>query len=130
MIQLTNRLITVPQDYLSQIYNLNVLEQKQKQDHSLHIQTLYMSASLVNCTWSDMTLVISVVTSSISVSESVRAVFQTLRKLDTHWNTQKDNSFYSLIPRPLPNFISQPWRKIGRKPGIIATSRAGNGGHG
>ena len=24
---------------------------------------------------------------------------------------------YSLIPRPLPDFISQPWRKIGRRPG-------------
>ena len=24
----------------------------------------------------------------------------------------------SLVPRPLPDFISQPWRKIGRRPGI------------
>ena len=23
----------------------------------------------------------------------------------------------SLVPRPLPDFISQPWRKIGRRPG-------------
>ena len=30
---------------------------------------------------------------------------------------------YSLVSRPLPDFISQPWRKIGRRPGIIATSR-------
>ena len=30
----------------------------------------------------------------------------------------------SLVPRPLPDFISQPWwRKIRRRPGIIATSR-------
>ena len=24
----------------------------------------------------------------------------------------------SLVPRPLPDFILQPWRKIGRRPGI------------
>ena len=36
----------------------------------------------------------------------------------------------SLVPRPPPDFISQLWRKIGRRPGIIATSRARNGGHG
>ena len=27
----------------------------------------------------------------------------------------------SLVPRPLRDFISQPWRKIGRRPGIITT---------
>ena len=36
----------------------------------------------------------------------------------------------SLVPRPLPDFISQPWRKIGRRPGTITTSRTGNGGLG
>ena len=36
----------------------------------------------------------------------------------------------SLIPRPLPDFISQPWRKIRRRPGIIATLRTENGGLG
>ena len=36
----------------------------------------------------------------------------------------------SLVPRPLPDFISQPWRKIGRRPGIKTTSRTGNGGLG
>ena len=36
----------------------------------------------------------------------------------------------SLIPRPLPDFISQLWRRIRRRPGIIATSWAGNGGLG
>ena len=35
--------------------------------------------------------------------------------------------YYSLIPRPLPDFILQLWR---RSSGIIATSRAGNGGLG
>ena len=35
-------------------------------------------------------------------------------------------SFYSLVPRPLPDFISQLWRKIGRRPGTITTSRTGN----
>ena len=34
----------------------------------------------------------------------------------------------SLVPRPLPDFISQPWRKIGRRPGTNNTSRTGNGG--
>ena len=36
----------------------------------------------------------------------------------------------SLIPRPLPDYISQPWRKIGRRPGIKTMSRTGNGGLG
>ena len=36
----------------------------------------------------------------------------------------------SLVPRPLPDFISQPWRKIGRRPCTITTSRTGNGGLG
>ena len=36
----------------------------------------------------------------------------------------------SLIPRPLPDFISQPWRKIERRPGIIAMPQIGNGGLG
>ena len=34
----------------------------------------------------------------------------------------------SLVPRPLPDFISQPWRKIGRSPEIKTMSRTGNGG--
>ena len=34
----------------------------------------------------------------------------------------------SLVPRPLPDFVSQPWRKIGRRPGTNTTSRTGNGG--
>ena len=29
----------------------------------------------------------------------------------------------SPVPRPLPDFISQPWRKIGRKPGIKTMSQ-------
>jgi len=37
---------------------------------------------------------------------------------------------HSLVSRPLPDFISQPWRKIGRRPGIIDMSRTGNGGLG
>ena len=36
----------------------------------------------------------------------------------------------SLIPRPLPDFISQPWRKVRRSPGIKTMSRIGNGGLG
>ena len=32
----------------------------------------------------------------------------------------------SLVPRPLPDFISLPWRKIGRRPGTNTTSRTGN----
>ena len=37
----------------------------------------------------------------------------------------------SLIPcRSLPDFISQPWRKIRRRSGIKTTSRTGNGGLG
>ena len=34
----------------------------------------------------------------------------------------------SLVPSPLPDFISQLWRKIGRRPGTSTTSRTGNGG--
>ena len=36
----------------------------------------------------------------------------------------------SIVLRPLPDFISQLWRKVRRRPGIIATSQAGNGGLG
>ena len=36
----------------------------------------------------------------------------------------------SLIPRPLPDFISQQWRKIGWRPGIKTASQTGNGGLG
>jgi len=39
-------------------------------------------------------------------------------------------SVSSLVPKPLPDFIPQPWRKIGRRPGIKTTSRTGNGGLG
>ena len=39
-----------------------------------------------------------------------------------HW------SLGSLIPRPLPDFILQPWKKIGRRPGIKTTSWARSGG--
>ena len=38
---------------------------------------------------------------------------------------QLERATLSLVPRPLPDFISQPWRKIGRRPG-----RTGNGGLG
>ena len=39
----------------------------------------------------------------------------------------------SLVPRPLPDLITQPWRKIGRRPGTNTArtntaSRTGNGG--
>ena len=43
---------------------------------------------------------------------------------------EKKRDWSSLVPRPLPDFISQPWRKIGRRPGIKTTSRTGNGGLG
>ena len=36
----------------------------------------------------------------------------------------------SLFPRPHPDFISQPWRKIGRRPGIKTTLQPRNGGFG
>ena len=36
----------------------------------------------------------------------------------------------SLIPRPLPDFISQLWRKISRKPCTITLSLIRNGGLG
>ena len=36
----------------------------------------------------------------------------------------------SLVPRPLPDFFSQPWKKIGRRSGIKTKSRTGNGGLG
>ena len=38
-------------------------------------------------------------------------------------NTSCAVGHFSLIPRPLPDFISQLWRKIGRRPGIKTTSR-------
>ena len=36
----------------------------------------------------------------------------------------------SLVPRSVPDSISQPWTKIGRRLGINTTSRTGNGGLG
>ena len=36
--------------------------------------------------------------------------------------------FDTLVPMPCPDFISQPWRKIGRRPGNIATSQTTDGG--
>ena len=36
----------------------------------------------------------------------------------------------SLVPRPLPDLILQPWRKIGRRTGINTMSQTGNGGLG
>ena len=38
--------------------------------------------------------------------------------------------YSSLVPRPLQYFISQPWKKIRRRPGINTTSWTGNGGLG
>ena len=35
---------------------------------------------------------------------------------------------FSLVLRPLPEFISQSWRKIGRRPGTNDKSRTENGG--
>ena len=43
-------------------------------------------------------------------------------------STFMTSSLKCLVPRPLPDFISQLWRKIGRRPGTITTSRTGNGG--
>ena len=47
-----------------------------------------------------------------------------------HPITAKCASTSLLVPRPLPDFISQPRRKIGRRPGTITTSRTGHGGLG
>ena len=47
---------------------------------------------------------------------------------------QQTHVIGSLVPRPLPDFISQLWRKIGRKigrkPGSKTVSQTGNGGLG
>ena len=56
-------------------------------------------------------------------------VIQTIAKVTT--NGQRISvAFASLVPRPLPDFISQLWRKIGRRPGIKTMSQTGNGGLG
>ena len=39
-------------------------------------------------------------------------------------------SLYLPRSRLLPDFILQPWRKIRKRPGIIAMSQTGNGGLG
>ena len=41
------------------------------------------------------------------------------------WGTKE---YSSLVPRPLSDFISQPWRKIWRRPGTNTTSQTRNGG--
>ena len=42
----------------------------------------------------------------------------------------KKKVFPCLYKWPLPDFISQLWRKIRKRPGIIATPQARNGGLG
>jgi len=37
--------------------------------------------------------------------------------------------YNSLFLRPLLDFILQPWKKNGRRPGFITTSRTRNGGY-
>ena len=49
-------------------------------------------------------------------------------RLLTPQNTVEEGEGCSLIPRPLPDFISQLWRRIGRRPEINAMSWARNGG--
>ena len=44
------------------------------------------------------------------------------------WGLYTYMLYCSLVPRP--DFILQPWSKIGRRPGIIATPQAGNGAPG
>ena len=53
---------------------------------------------------------------------------ESLSKPHTSVIAFQDTCVCSLVPRPLPDFISQLWRKIGRRPGIKATSWTGNGG--
>ena len=55
--------------------------------------------------------------------KSVQQIKRKLKKKFTEYHT-------SLIPRPLLDFISQPWRKIGRRPEIKSMSQTGNGGLG
>ena len=62
--------------------------------------------------------------------------FEAIKTLSGHRAARCDKDQYrakmmvstSLVPRPLPDFISQLWRKIGRRPGTNTTSRTGNGG--
>ena len=61
-------------------------------------------------------------TRSLEGLTSEKATFQDADRQKWMW--------HSLVPRPLPDFISQPWRKIGRRPGSKTTSRTGNGGLG
>ena len=43
---------------------------------------------------------------------------QSAQYIDILSHSDKCSTRNSLVPRPLPDFISQPWRKIGRRPGI------------
>ena len=45
-------------------------------------------------------------------------------------NKNQKSLLAGLVPRPLPDFISQPWRKIGRRHGIKTRSQTRNGGLG
>ena len=42
----------------------------------------------------------------------------------THYHVHTGDSS-SHVPKPLPDFMSQPWRKIGRRPGVKTTLRTG-----
>ena len=72
----------------------------------------------------------------VRIPQASKQFIVTLRSKSTH--SKNFNVLYksvaawllycSLILRPLPDFIAQPWRKIRRRSGIIATSWTGNGG--
>ena len=99
--------------------NAQQIDERRQDNGDLHIRiwTIYFSCWSVNKMSGRQHDVVSTILCHFSQSNFPCA-----------WCEAHD--VHSLIPRPLPDFFSQPWRKIRRKPGIKTTSRTGNGGLG
>ena len=70
------------------------------------------------------------VTINVNTTDNTEISYAVETPRGKHPLLQSKRSLPSLVPRPLPDFASQLWRKIGRSPGTSTMSRARNGGLG
>ena len=97
---------------------------------SLSKCTAALNPARQNQVWNDWSLAANYI-QCILMMKSWKHSATALKQVD--WCVYKTNVSHdhnyscSLVLRPLPNFISQLWRKIRRMPGNIATSQAWNG---
>ena len=60
----------------------------------------------------------SLIVSFYSRVQFYASVFQSIAATESKFHAEMTKVLSSLVPRPLPDLISQPWRKIRRRPGI------------